>query len=56
MMLDLALVVSAVPALDPNGTNVELPSRNGGSWRGSIVERLKWKKGSSISERSPNKI
>jgi hypothetical protein len=43
MMLDLALVVRAVPTLDPNATDVELPSGNGGSWRGAIVETLNGK-------------
>jgi hypothetical protein len=43
MMLDLALVVKAVPTLDPNVIDVDLPSENGGSWRGAIVETLNGK-------------
>jgi hypothetical protein len=43
MLLDLALVVKAVPTLDPNAVDVELPSENGGSWRGAIVETLNGK-------------
>jgi hypothetical protein len=35
---DLALVVSAVAVLDPNAGDVLVPSRNGGSWRGAVVE------------------
>src|SRR6202012_181595 len=35
MLLDLALVVRAVSTLDPNAPDVELPSTNGGSWRGA---------------------
>ena len=41
MMRDLALVVAAAPALVSEAANVvEVPSRNGGSWRGAIVETL----------------
>jgi hypothetical protein len=43
MLRDLALVVKAVPALDPSATDVEVPSGNGGSWRGAIVETLNGK-------------
>jgi hypothetical protein len=43
MMLDLALVVKAVSTLDPNVIDVDLPSENGGSWRGAIVETLNGK-------------
>jgi hypothetical protein len=43
MLLDLALVIEAVPPLDPNATDIQLPSGNGGSWRGAIVETLNGK-------------
>jgi hypothetical protein len=43
MMLDLALVVKTVPTLDPGATDVELPSGNGGSSRGAIVENVERK-------------
>jgi hypothetical protein len=40
IMRDLALIVKAVPTLDCKCTDLELPSGNGGSWRGSMVETL----------------
>lgn len=38
IMLDLALLAAAVPALAANATDLAVQSPNGGSWRGAIVQ------------------